>query len=254
MIQPTTTQLEVLSALAYLQRTRPSADGTVEMPQYTTGCDREPIPGTFDTSRRVTRQQLIDHIDVCGYSAVSDRSVRNALVTFENEEIANSERDQDRRKQYSIGRTGMQILVTIFGALSFETGTTASVNETVTLPQTLTDGYRRADSHASDCIPVVIDTHRPESLIVRILAHKEHRGDAPIMRSELNSPIKQLYGRTSSSDRRAIGTLIDRGVVSETVCSERSRYQLSDAGKGLMVKCVVLLGVSVGATVNLSDQ
>jgi DNA-binding PadR family transcriptional regulator len=213
-----------------------------------------PTPGRLHRTRRICRQRLSEYVNSCTYSTASKRSIRDALVTFEDEGFVTVKRDHKRRKQYSISRRGTQSLVTIFCTISFETGTAASVNETITPPEPFVAGYRRATDSDDASIPHVIDVHRPEGQIIRLLAHKQHRSDSDsIARSALNSTIKQLYGETSSSDRRALRRLIDRGVIIEIEggSPNESQYRLSDPGKSLVVKCLVLLAMSIGATVTL---
>jgi DNA-binding PadR family transcriptional regulator len=94
-------------------------------------------------------------------------------------------------------------------------------------------------------------------MVTRVLANYEIQGPhvIPATRTRLTEPIKRLYGGTTSTDRRAIRRLVEQGVIDESPASDGERderaYRLSKTGKDAIVKCLLILAVSIGIHVRI---
>jgi len=161
-----------------------------------------------------------------------------------------------RRKQYSVTQAGYRLLYHRFAAIAFETRLLIEQKWTIKIPPQFADAYR-SPATGDSCLSAIVDPIRSESMIMRILAGYEIQGAfaIPATRARLTEPLKRVYGNTTSTDRRAIRRLVERGMINESPASDGETderlYRLSTTGKDAIVKCLLMLAVSIGMQVRI---
>ena len=263
-------QTETLLSLACLQRTvdagrancrevsysQHDPERLTQVPFPSADYPRTPIGGALDTDRQFSRVDLCKFISKSQFSTACKSTIRRSLQELEGGGVVNSTTDARQRKQYSPTQVGYRLLYHRFAAIAFEIRLPIEQKWTVRMPPQFVDAYR-STATGDSCLSVILDPIRSEAMITRVLANYEVQGPhiIPATRTRLTEPIKRLYGGTTSTDRRAIQRLVERGLITESPASDgesdERAYRLSKTGKDAIVKCLLILAVSIGIHVRI---